>query len=58
MTAREPERSAEISDQLIDWVASDKLQPYVSGHYPLEGAGEALRAMMDRAVIGKVVITP
>jgi NADPH2:quinone reductase len=58
MTAREPERSAEISDQLIDWVASGKLQPYVSNQYPLERAGEALRAMMDRTVVGKVVITP
>lgn len=58
MTAREPARNAKISDQLIDWVASGKLQPYVSNQYPLERAGEALRAMMDRAVVGKVVITP
>jgi NADPH2:quinone reductase len=58
MTAREPQRSAQISDQLIDWVAEGKLQPYVSGRYPLEGAGEALRALMDRTVVGKVVITP
>jgi NADPH2:quinone reductase len=58
MTAREPARNAEIGDQLIDWVASGKLQPYVSGSYPLEGAGEALRAMMDRTLVGKVVITP
>jgi NADPH2:quinone reductase len=58
MTAREPARTAEISDQLIDWVASGKLQPYVSKRYPLEDAGEALRAMMDRTVVGKVVITP
>jgi len=58
MTAREPARNAKISDQLIDWVASGKLQPYVSNQYPLERAGEALRAIMDRAVVGKVVITP
>ena len=58
MTAREPARNAEISDQLIDWVASGTLQPYVSARYPLEGAGEALRAMIDRTVVGKVVITP
>jgi hypothetical protein len=30
----------------------------VSNRYPLEGAGEALRAMMDRTVVGKVAITP
>jgi len=58
MTAREPARNAKIGDQLIDWVASGKLQPYVSNRYPLERAGDALRAMMDRAVVGKVVIAP
>jgi NADPH2:quinone reductase len=58
MTAREPARNAAIGDQLVDWVASGTLQPYVSKRYPLEDAGEALRAMMDRTVVGKVVITP
>jgi NADPH:quinone reductase len=58
MTAREPDRAAAISDQLIDWVASGKLRPYVSNRYPLECAGDALRALMDRTVIGKVVIAP
>jgi NADPH:quinone reductase len=58
MTAREPARNAEISEQLIAWVASGKLQPYVSERYPLEGAGEALQALMDRTVVGKVVLTP
>ena len=58
MAAREPARSAAISDQLIGWLASGELRPYVSARYPLERAGEALRAMMDRAVVGKVVIVP
>jgi len=58
MTAREPARNAAIAEQLIDWVASGELQPYVSAQYPLERAGEALRAMIDRTVVGKVVITP
>ena len=58
MTAREPARAAEISDRLIDWLASGKLQPYVSARYPLDRAGEALRSMMDRTVVGKVVIAP
>jgi hypothetical protein len=30
----------------------------VSGRYPLERAGEALRAMIDRKAVGKLVITP
>jgi NADPH2:quinone reductase len=58
MTAREPEKNAAISNQLIDWVASGELQPYVSSRYPLDRAGEALRAMMDRRAIGKLVVTP
>lgn len=58
MTVREPARNAEIADQLIKWVASGELAPYVSGRFSLEGAGEALRAMMDRTVLGKLVITP
>jgi NADPH:quinone reductase len=58
MTAREPSRNAAIGVQLINWVASGALRPYVSGHYPLDRAGEALRSMIDRTVLGKVVITP
>lgn len=58
MTAREPERSSEISDELIGLVASGKLQPHVSGSYPLDRAGEALRSLMDRTALGKLVITP
>jgi NADPH2:quinone reductase len=58
MTGREPARAAQISDQLLEWLASGKLQPYVSARYPLDRAGEALRSMMDRTVVGKVVIVP
>ena len=58
MTAREPEKNAAISNQLIDWVASGELRPHVSGHYPLERAGEALRSLIDRKAAGKLVITP
>lgn len=58
MTAREPELNRSISDELIDLVASGKLQPYVSERFPLERAGEALRSLMDRTALGKVVITP
>lgn len=58
MTVREPERNEAIGAQLIDWVATGRLQPYVSARYPLERAGDALRAMIDRTVVGKVVITP
>jgi NADPH2:quinone reductase len=58
MTAREPEKNAAISNQLIEWVANGDLQPHVSGHYPLERAGDALRALIDRKAAGKLVVTP
>ena len=58
MAAREPEKNAAISNQLIDWVASGDLRPHVAGHYPLERAGEALRALIDRKAAGKLVVTP
>jgi NADPH:quinone reductase len=58
MTAREPEKNAAISDQLVEWVANGDLQPHVSGRYPLERAHEALRALIDRKAAGKLVVTP
>jgi NADPH2:quinone reductase len=58
MTVKEPQRNAEISKALVDLVAGGELRPHVSERFPLERAGEALRAMMDRKAIGKLVITP
>ena len=58
MTMREPEKNAAISQQLIDWVASGDLAPHVSERFPLERAGEAMRALMDRKALGKLVVTP
>jgi len=58
MTVKEPKRNAEISKALVELVASGELRPHVSQRYPLERAGEALRAMMDRKAIGKLVVTP
>jgi NADPH2:quinone reductase len=58
MAAREPERSNEITRELIDLVASGELQPYVAARLPLERAGEALRSLIDRTAVGKIVVTP
>ena len=58
MAVRQPELNAEISDELIQLVASGDLRPHVSASFPLEQAGEAMRSLMDRTAIGKVVITP
>ena len=58
MTARDPALATSISEKLIDLVAKGDLRPHVSGRYPLERAGEALRLLIDREAVGKVVVTP
>jgi NADPH2:quinone reductase len=58
MTAREPELSASISQELIDLTASGKLKPHISGRYSLDQAAEALRSLIDRKALGKVVLEP
>ncbi len=58
MTVREPDLAASIGNELIELTASGKLAPHISDRYGLEQAGEALRSMMDRTSLGKVVIEP
>ncbi len=58
MTARDPALRDAIVAELIELTATGKLRPHVSGRYPLERAGEALRSLMDRKALGKVVIEP
>ena len=56
-TRREPQRFAESMQQLGRWYGDGKLQPHVSQTYPLERAADALTAMANRQVKGKVVLT-
>lgn len=58
MTAKQPELRDAISAELLELTSTGKLTPHVSGRYPLEQAGEALRSLMDRKAVGKVVIEP
>lgn len=58
MLAREPDTYAQVVRDLDAMLVEGKLHPHVSARYPLERAGEALRALMDRKVTGKVVIEP
>lgn len=48
---------AEIA-ALLDEVAHGRLDPLVSAVLPLDQAGEGLRRMRDREIIGKVIIDP
>ncbi|MDZ7676129.1 MAG: NADPH:quinone oxidoreductase family protein [Acidimicrobiales bacterium] len=58
MVGREPELARSISEELIGMIGSGELAPHVSERYSLERAGEALRALMDRKALGKVVVEP
>ena len=57
-TKREREANRENVRQLLDWIAAGALKPLVSARYPLARGPEALRALADRTVKGKVVILP
>jgi NADPH2:quinone reductase len=58
MVSREPELLGEIVGGLDAMATEGRLNPYVSGRYPLEQAPDALRALLDRKVTGKVVVEP
>jgi NADPH2:quinone reductase len=53
---REPERNRENFEQLLQWYEEGRLAPHISHRFPLEKAAEALRAVMERKVIGKAVL--
>jgi NADPH2:quinone reductase len=55
--AREPELNRQNFEKLFEWHARGKLKPFISHRFPLERGAEALRAIIDRKVIGKAVVT-
>jgi NADPH2:quinone reductase len=55
-TMRDPERNAALLEEMFEWWAQGKIAPYVSETYPIERAAEALRAMMERRVRGKIAL--
>jgi NADPH2:quinone reductase len=57
-TTKEPKANAGNVRRLVEWIAAGKLKPLVSARYPLDRAVEALKAMQERRVKGKVVILP
>ena len=58
MIANEPETRDEVVRDLFELTASGKLRPHVSMRYALDQAPQALRDLMDRKALGKVVIEP
>ena len=58
MVAREPETRDAIERDLLGFMASGELRPHISRSYSLEEAPSALRDMLDRKLVGKVVVEP
>ena len=56
--AREPEQHRANTAELLAWCAAGKLSAHVHASYRLEDAAAALKALSDRAVMGKVVLNP
>jgi NADPH:quinone reductase len=54
---REPGRLIADVLALFNWLRDGKLEPHIAGVYPLDRGGEAIRALLDRKVSGKLVIT-
>jgi NADPH2:quinone reductase len=57
-TRKEPEAHRANTRQLVEWVASGELRPLISERFPLARGIEALRAVKDRKVTGKVLVLP
>jgi NADPH2:quinone reductase len=55
-TLREPDAHAENMADLFRMYASGQIKPRISARFPLEKAADALNLMMDRKVLGKVVL--
>lgn len=54
----EPQQNAADLKALFGLLADGRLHPHIAGTYPLERGGEAIAALANRQVSGKLVITP
>lgn len=55
---KEPKEDENNFSQLFKWFEEGKLKPQVSKAYPLAEAGVALAALVNREVVGKVILVP
>ena len=55
---RDPKGHQANMAELVRWAAEGKISAHVHGVYPLEKTPEALKAIADRKVMGKVILRP
>lgn len=56
-TMRDPVKNAGYVKELFDLYSAGKIRPRITATFPLEKASDALTLMMERKVLGKVVLT-
>ena len=54
--ARDPKAHQQNVKELLDMYAAGKIKPYVSEHYPLADAAQAISHLASRKAMGKVVV--
>jgi len=57
-TERDPDGYRVNTAQLLTWVAEGRLSSHVHAVYPLSEAADALKAIAERKVMGKVILRP
>jgi len=56
LSRHDPDWARRIADQLLAWLATGEINPYISHRLPLARTTEALNLIRDRKVIGKAII--
>jgi NADPH2:quinone reductase len=54
---RFPDQSSRATEKLLQWVSEGKLRPHIDRVLPLEHAAEAMGAIANRSVAGRIVLT-
>ena len=55
--SRDPKAHQQNVKELFELYGAGKIKPYVSEHFPLAQAGEAIKHLASRKAMGKVVVT-
>jgi NADPH2:quinone reductase len=53
---RFPDQSSRTADKVLQWVSEGKLRPHIDRVLPLERAAEAMSAIENRSVAGRIVL--
>jgi NADPH:quinone reductase len=51
-----PEQAAGVNDTLMQWLAEGKIRPHIDRVLPLHEIKQAMRAVADRTVQGRIVL--